>query len=409
MSIQVPARLGPAEEALVAQLESVGETEVAERFRATGLPTRRIESYHYTDLKTLLRALPDLAGAASATSKPAIRIPDAYRLLIVNGQVEEHAGTAPAGVMFSKIDGPVLSNRDDALVRVNSALSRSALRLDLDGSVDPVVHIDHRLEGEAGHAADGASIYVADGASVTVVETVSGSSAAHIGNHASYVALGKDARLTHILIDLSAREATHFATVEYDLTEGAQLRSLVVHAGSALARSQIFARFAGAGAHADFGGLNLADDGQHLDITLNVDHAVPDTTSRELFKQIGRGRSKAVFQGKIVVARDAQKTDARMMAQGLMLSDRAEVYSKPELEIFADDVQCGHGSTCGDVDDVSLFYLMSRGIPRPEAEAMLIRAFLAELIDPIEDEYLHGALNDIVDDWLARGEQKAAA
>ena len=409
MSIQVPVRLGPAEEALVAQLLASGDKDAAERFRATGLPTRRVETYHYTDLKALIRSLPDLAQAATSAGQPALRIPDAYRVLIANGAVDEHAGTAPAGVMFGKTVGPVLTTRDDVLVRINSGLARQALRLDLNGSVDPVIHVDRRIEGEAAHVADGASIYVADGASATVLETTSGSAAAHIGNHASFVSLGRNAHLTHIVVDLSAREATHFASIEYNLGEGAQLRSIVVHAGSILARSQIFARFAGKGAHGDFGGLNLADDGQHLDITLQVEHAVPDTTSRELFKQVGRGRSRAVFQGKIVVARDAQRVDAKLMTQGLMLSDRAEVFSKPELEIFADDVQCGHGSTCGEVDDQSLFYLMSRGIPQPVAEAMLIRAFLAELIDPIGDDYVRSALNDIVDDWLERDVREAAA
>jgi Fe-S cluster assembly protein SufD len=122
-----------------------------------------------------------------------------------------------------------------------------------------------------------------------------------------------------------------------------------------------------------------------------------------MFKQIARGRSKAVFQGRIVVSRDAQKTDAKMMMQGLMLSDEAEILSKPELEIYADDVVCGHGSTCGELDADWLFYLMSRGIPRTEAETMLVRGFLAEVLDPIKDEALSTVLNGIVDGWLLNG------
>jgi Fe-S cluster assembly protein SufD len=117
---------------------------------------------------------------------------------------------------------------------------------------------------------------------------------------------------------------------------------------------------------------------------------------------VARGRSKAVFQGKIVVERDAQKTDAKLMMQGLMLSEEAEILSKPELEIFADDVVCGHGSTCGRLDEDSMFYLMSRGVPKAEAETMLIRGFLAELLDPIADEAVNAALQGVVDRWLAR-------
>jgi Fe-S cluster assembly protein SufD len=129
-------------------------------------------------------------------------------------------------------------------------------------------------------------------------------------------------------------------------------------------------------------------------------HAVPHTSSKPLFKSIARGRSKAVVQGRLVVARDAQKTDAKLMSQGLMLSDEAEILSKPELEIYADDVVCGHGSTCGKLDADSLFYLVSRGIPKAEAETMLVRGFLEELVDPIEDEALGEALRSVIDGWL---------
>ena len=139
-------------------------------------------------------------------------------------------------------------------------------------------------------------------------------------------------------------------------------------------------------------------EGQHSDVTLEVLHAVPHCSSRPLFKQVARGRSKAVFQGKIVVARDAQKTDAKLMMNGLMLSDEAEILSKPELEIFADDVVCGHGATVGALDEgLALFYLLSRGIARADAESLLVRGFLEEVIDPVEDEELHAALEGVVE------------
>ena len=124
-------------------------------------------------------------------------------------------------------------------------------------------------------------------------------------------------------------------------------------------------------------------------------------TPKPLYKQIARGRSTAAFQGKIVVDRDAQKTDAKLMMQGLMLSDEAQILSKPELEIFADDVVCGHGSTVGALDADSMFYLMSRGIPKAEAESMLVRGFLEEVLDPIADEELHHALDGVLENWLA--------
>ena len=399
MALPVPVRLGAAENTLIAQLKSVGADATAERITVAGLPTRRVESYHYTDLKTLLRAVPPLAQAANEASAPALRVPGAYQLMIANGAIQS-ATTAPAGIIVGKAAGGVLTTRDDVLVHLNGAFAKESLTLTLENSVDPVIQIDRRAEGEAAHVADSVKVFVADGASAVILETFSGSDAAHVGNHATYMTLGKNAVVTHITVDLSPRAATHFATNEYHIGEGARLRSLVIHAGAGLSRTQLFPRYEGAGAHGDITGLNLVVDGQHADITMDASHAVPQTTSQPLFKSVARGRGKAVVQGKLVVARDAQKTDAKFMHQGLMLSDEAEILSKPELEIYADDVVCGHGSTCGKLDEDAMFYLTSRGIPKEQAETMLVRGFIEELIDPIEDEALAEALHGIVDGWL---------
>jgi Fe-S cluster assembly protein SufD len=399
MALPVPVRLGAAENTLIDQLKSVGADATAERITVAGLPTRRVESYHYTDLKTLLRAIPPLAQAANEASAPALRVPGAYQLMIANGVIQA-ASTAPAGVIVGKAAGGVLTTRDDVLVHLNGAFAKESLTLTLENSVDPVIQIDRRSEDEAAHVADSLKVFVADGASVTIIETFSGSDAAHVGNHATYIALGKNAVVTHITVDLSPRAAAHFASNEYHIGEGAKLRTLVIHAGAGLARTQLFPRYEGAGAHGDITGLNMVVDGQHADITMDASHAVPHTTSQPLFKSIARGRGKAVVQGKLVVARDAQKTDAKLMSQGLMLSDEAEILSKPELEIYADDVVCGHGSTCGKLDEDSMFYLTSRGIPKEEAETMLVRGFIEELLDPVEDEALAEALHGIVDGWL---------
>lgn len=396
----IPVRLGPAETKLIEQLHAVGAIAEAERLAATGLPTRRVEAYHYTDLKLLLRAVPELAEATSATDGSELSISGAFRLGIANGQVQAH-GAAPAGVNVGQTKGGVLTTRDDVVTRLNGALTTDALTLELTGTVEPVVQIDRRVEGRAGHSASSARIFVGDGGSAVIVEVYSGSDEAHLANHATFLQVGKGATVTHITVNLMSAKATHFATNEYVLGEDSNLRTLVINAGAALSRTQLFPRFAGAGATADVTGLNLVSDGQHADITMDALHAVPHTSSKPLFKSIARGHSKAVVQGRLVVARDAQKTDAKLMSQGLMLSDEAEILVKPELEIYADDVVCGHGSTCGQLDDDHLFYLVSRGIPKAEAETMLVRAFLAELIDPIEDEALNGALTGVIEGWLA--------
>lgn len=398
----IPVRLGPAETKLIEQLQTVGASAEAERLAAIGLPTRRVEAYHYTDLKLLLRAVPELAEANAVTDGSALAIAGAFRLGIANGQVQAH-GAAPAGVIVGHTKGGALTTRDDVVTRLNGAFSTDTLTLDLTGAVEPVIQIDRRVEGRAGHSASPARIFVGDGGSAVIVEVYSGSDEAHLSNHSTFLQVGKGATVTHITVNLMSAKATHFATSEYLLGEDAKLRTLVINAGAAVSRTQVFPRFAGAGAHADVTGLNLVSDGQHADITMDALHAVPQTSSKPLFKSIARGRSKAVVQGRLVVARDAQKTDAKLMSQGLMLSDEAEILVKPELEIYADDVVCGHGSTCGQLDDDHLFYLVSRGIPKAEAETMLVRAFLAELIDPIEDEALNAALTGVIEGWLAKG------
>jgi Fe-S cluster assembly protein SufD len=398
MNAPIQIRLGPAELKLIEQLTARGARAEAERLTTVGLPTRRVESYHFTDLKVLLKAIPELARPVPGEAVSPVSVPGAYRLSIVNGAVKETSG-AREGVRVSKVSGSGLTTRDDLIVRLNQALATESLDLNLEGDVG-IVQIDRRIEGEAAHSTSSATAYVADGATATVFETYSSSDEAHVGNHASYFALGKGASLLHVTVDLSGRQASHFATNEYHLGEGAKLRTLVIHAGSALSRTQLFPRFAGAGADADLTGLNLVDEGQHADITLDASHAVPHTSSRPLFKSVARGHSTAVVQGRLVVQRGAQKTDAKLMAQGLMLSDEASIYAKPELEIYADDVVCGHGSTCGHLDEAALFYLMSRGVPKAEAETMLMRAFLAELIDPIEDEGMNAALTGVIEVWL---------
>ncbi len=399
MSIHTPVRIGPAEAKLIEQLGSVGATAAAERLSVIGLPTRKVENYHYTDLKLLLRAVPELAGAEKAMSEPALRIPGAHRIPMTNG-VADIDGNEPAGVIATTLKGSALSERDDLLVRLNAALAAETLKLDISGEQATVLHIDRRTEGDAAHMNDSVHVFLADGGKATVIETFSGTDETHLSNHASYVAVGKGAELTHILLDLSPARATNFAVAEYHVAAGAKLRTITIHVSSVLSRTNLYARFEGEGAHGDFTGLNLVTEGQHSDITLELRHAVPKCSSKPLYKQIARGRSVGAFQGKIIVERDAQKTDAKLMMQGLMLSDDAQILSKPELEIFADDVVCGHGSTVGALDEDSLFYLMSRGIPKAVAESMLVRGFLEEVLDPIENEALHEALEGVVEKWL---------
>jgi len=165
-------------------------------------------------------------------------------------------------------------------------------------------------------------------------------------------------------------------------------------------RNQIFLKLAGEGTTASVHQASLLSGRQHADTTLVLDHVAAGSQSREVFKAVVDDEARAVFQGRITVRPGAQQTDARMMARALLLSDEAVANCKPELEIFADDVQCGHGTTTGALDDQLKFYLMARGIPEKEAEALLIQAFIGEVIDAVVREDLREALSRAMFAWL---------
>jgi Fe-S cluster assembly protein SufD len=184
----------------------------------------------------------------------------------------------------------------------------------------------------------------------------------------------------------------------------ARFNDFAFNIGGGVVRNQTFIRFDGEGTLAGLRGTSLLKGKQHVDSTLLVDHKAPGCQSREVFATVLDDESHGVFQGKIVVRPHAQQTDARMMTRALLLSDEAEADNKPELEIFADDVQCGHGATTGALDEDLKFYLMARGIPEVEAESLLIQAFVGEAIEGIEHAGLRDALMEQVVAWLRKRE-----
>jgi len=232
------------------------------------------------------------------------------------------------------------------------------------------------------------------GAQATLIEahlTLPGAAAGQ-SNVSSELALGDNARLTHVKLTLGGTGETHLATATPVLAAGARYRAFQLTAATGLVRNSVALSFAGEHAKADISGCFLGRESEHVDTTLVIDHAVPGCESRELFKGVLADRARGVFQGKVIVRPDAQKTDGKQMAQVLMLSEDAEFDSKPELEINADDVVCGHGSTSAEIDADLLFYFRARGIPTEQARVLLIESFIGEAIDKVEDEALRLAL-----------------
>lgn len=400
-------------------------------FAARGLPHRRIEEWKYTDLRVALKeALPPAVGAAAKVAPREIdgaletlTSLDAHRVVFVDGAYVPELSTAggTAGLELTSLAAALAKpgNRageeligeadtsQEAMIALNTAFMTDGAIIDIAEGVAlarPLLLVFARSAKEGRLVTTRNIIEIGAGARATIIEAHIALPGAGPGqaNTLSEVSLGQGAHLAHAKCTLAGEAASHLATWIATLGQGATYRAFQLTTGTALVRNTLFATFRGEGGKLDISGLFLGRGAEHIDTTLVVDHAVPGCESRELFKGVLSDHARGVFQGKVIVRPDAQKSDGKQMAQVLMLSSDAEFDSKPELEIYADDVVCGHGSTAAELDEDMLFYLRSRGIPLEEARAMLIESFIGEAIEKVEDESLREALMDLAKSRLAQ-------
>ncbi|MCC7345762.1 MAG: Fe-S cluster assembly protein SufD, partial [Variibacter sp.] len=241
------------------------------------------------------------------------------------------------------------------------------------------------------------------GASLTLIETAIGPHAAqYLHNPVFEIEVAEKARLAHGRLQQEGEAGIFLSTVYARVGAGGAYDNFTLNAGARLARNEIHVALNGPKAEAHMNGVQMAGDGQHVDTTTTLDHAAPDCASRQTYKTVLAGRSRGVFQGKIHVRQVAQKTDGYQMNQALLLSPDAEIDSKPQLEIYADDVKCSHGATVGELDADHLFFLRSRGIPEAQAKAILVEAFLTEAVEAVAEEPIRAALTRGVADWWKR-------
>jgi len=295
---------------------------------------------------------------------------------------------------------------DDSALALNTALAGDGVVITVspDVAVGRPIHLVFVNTGAAAAAMVTRSlVVVGKGARATFIETHEGQGQADYQvNTALQLVIGDEAQVDHVKVTREGKGAIHIGTLLAHVGARATLNEWTFTTGGAVVRNQLFVLLSGEGTTANLRGLSLLAERQHADTTLTVEHAAPECQSRELFKAVVDDKARAVFQGKITVRQHAQKTDAKMMTRALLLSDDAEADGKPELEIFADDVQCGHGATTGNLDDQLKFYLMARGIPEKQAEALLIQAFAAEVVEAIEHEGVRDALMEAIVGWLGQ-------
>jgi len=417
-----PAWLGPLRSAAI------------DRFHELGFPTRKREDWKYTNVANVA----DFVTNNFDRSRPEPVVDDEeldtsaleHVLVFVNGRCDlerSHTGALPNGAIVDglarvlserpEIAEPVLSRTADlgdrAFVALNAAFHRDGALVSIPPAavIEDPIHLIFISTEDAEACVDHPLILIriGDRASATVVvRHVSIGNAAYTKNVVSDIELAGGASLQHVGLELESDAAFHIATINARIGRDAHFTSHAISLGAALSRHEIRAALVGTGAECTLNGLYIASGDRHVDNQTLVDHAEPHGTSRELYKGILGDRAKGVFNGKVIVRPDAQKTIAEQSNPNLLLSGNAEVDTRPNLEIHADDVKCTHGSTVGCIDGDAMFFLRARGISERRARQMLSHAFASEVIDRIPGESLREHIRQEVEGaLLAAGRETA--
>lgn len=394
------------------------------RFQALGVPTQKLEKWKYTRLRPLddtqYYPVSGADGDVTVNQAPSVGSPLA-KIVFVNGQFRDDLSALddlPEGVRFQPIVQALktdpdwveahlgkLAGDDAAMVSLNQAMLDSGFVL----HVPKGVALSQPLEvAYLGGLTDRAVAYfprnlivIEEGAQATLIKHHEGRGVGgYFANAVTEISIGDRAIFKHFKVQAESIYATHLTTLYADVGRDATYESFALSIGGLLSRVDMNVNLSGQGAHAALNGAYMMRGKEHCDNTSLVDMSVPNTTCKQVYKGVLDDESRAVFQGKIHVARDAQKADGRMLSKTLLLSNDAEIDTKPELEIYADDVQCAHGATSGQLDHTALFYLRSRGIPEALARNMLVQSFLGDALEEISDETVRAAFSNRVVHWL---------
>ncbi len=404
--------------------------DAAASYRSVGLPNPKIEAWKYTRLKDL-EALPFSRAEASAL------VPDTVegsglaalsaRIVLVDGRFVPELSVLPtqAGVSVASLrscleagEAAVVAILDRDVDFSQAPLAALASAYLDDGAVLKVedgVSVSKPIEVVAFSSTDPATPRIAfprlvvslgKGAELTLVESFSGPAlGVYAVDAVTDIAMAEGAKLKHYVLQAEGRDATHVSTGRCDLPKDARYEGFILQLGGKVSRHEMRLRMLGEGSDAKLNGAYAAKGDAICDTTTQVDHIAAETTTDQVFKGILDGKSKGIYQGKVHVFRDAQRIIGNQMHNALLLSRAAEVDCKPELEIYADDVKCSHGATCGELSDEQVFYLRSRGVDAVTARAMLLEAFLGETFAMISDEAVSAAFAAKASAWLDERER----
>ncbi len=382
-----------------------------DHFVALGFPTPKNEDWHYTSVASIadqdFAILPSRTGdvAPDDLAPFTFGAVDWHTIAFVNGRFAPELSDLeklPAGVEITDLAtafvrsaeiaerfGSVASHESNAFTALNAAFAQdgAVVRIARDVEVARPIHLLFITDAAAARAmAHPRNIVVVErNATATVIETyASATDSMYFTNAVTEVTLGEGSTLRHYKMQREAASAYHVGSIEVRQSRDSHYVSFSLATGGELSRTNVYTTLDGEGSGATLNGLYMLDGEQHCDHQTQIIHAQPNTFSRELYKGILDGRSHGVFNGKVYVRPIAQKTDGKQTNNTLLLSDTAHVDTKPQLEIFADDVKCTHGATVGQIDKAALFYLKSRGIANRLARRLLTYAFAADVLETIE-------------------------
>jgi Fe-S cluster assembly protein SufD len=368
------------------------------------LPTRRDEPWRFTNLRTLEKSLFPPAPPGTAVSDGALAPyrtgAPGQRVVLVNGRVvaAEGAHVVPLRDRLDLVrDGDELG----PFAALNTAYVEDGVVVSLPAGASERIEIVHWGAAEAEGAYARVIVELDAGAEATLVESFAGIGD-YFSNTVASIRLGAKARLHHVKLQDESAGAVHLGAVKVDVGEGAEYDAFILMLGARLSRHDLVVCLA-KDSRCIANGAYLLREQQEATIATFVDHAAPCARTSEVVKGVVDDRAHGIFQGKIRVRTDAQKTDAHQLNRNLILSPRAAVDTKPELEIYADDVKCSHGATVGDLDEAQLFYLRARGIPEAEARRILVEAFALDVLDLIEDAPARAYLERHLGRWLEAG------
>lgn len=361
-----------------------------ERFKEQGLPTQKLERFKYTNIAKHANQWDGILA------EPKVEFASEHASSLVDKMEHDQ------WVKDLLVSEPPGMNKygDSALWDLNSAYLRDGGVVDIPAGeiVDKPITIKISAEDDT-FTSLRFILRLGDNASAVLIEEFDGEGE-YWRNRVSQIILGQNARLQHIIIHKDSYEALHTQYTHVRAARNAHYDGFTLNLGADVMRHQIHADLDGSNGHVSFNGLNLLNGKQHADTTILVNHRAPHCESNQFYRSILGDASHGVFQGKVHVFQEAQKTDGYQLSNAILLSEKAEMSTKPELEIYADDVKCSHGATTGQLDEEPLFYLRSRGLTEKEARFLLIQAFVGEVLEKIHNDEIRASVEKDVMEWL---------